>query len=284
MDPQQPGTGDPQSGTPAAPAQGTTGQGTPTFAMPEKFAGKSAEDIARSYVELESQHGKFTDLSKRVEQYGGLDNLSQWAQYGSQAYQAAIAAQQQAQQHQPSRAQEPQGPVQDPYADWDLLAPKEQAQRLAQLVAGAATQYINTYGGQIAQNYNKQMQDLQSGLNRQWEIFRKANAVWRKNPNVDIDTLLQQAASVASGDIDSLFNIAMGQITGPANVKSMIDAEVQRRLADEKLKQDNQQINVLTNAGRQGFSVDQAPATGEEATRAIMAKLLQSGEFSPGHF
>jgi hypothetical protein len=41
----------------AAARTGETTPTTPTFTMPEKFAGKSAEDIAKAYVELEKLRG-----------------------------------------------------------------------------------------------------------------------------------------------------------------------------------------------------------------------------------
>lgn len=48
----------PGATTATAPSETAPATQTPTFAMPEKFKGKSAEDIARSYVELESHLGK----------------------------------------------------------------------------------------------------------------------------------------------------------------------------------------------------------------------------------
>ncbi len=54
-----------QSETPKNdPAPSTAGQSNPStqepVSLPEKFKGKSAEDIAKAYIELESEHGKTT--------------------------------------------------------------------------------------------------------------------------------------------------------------------------------------------------------------------------------
>lgn len=51
-DPGKPG----ESPQPSAPQPG--GQAQPTFELPEKFKGKSAEDIAKSYLELEKKLGE----------------------------------------------------------------------------------------------------------------------------------------------------------------------------------------------------------------------------------
>jgi len=250
--------------------------------MQEKFAGKSVEDVARSYAELESQHGKVSDIARKIEELGGLDNLKQWAQYGSQAYQQTLRAAQQAQNSQSQQQQTI--PAGDPFENWDMLSPKEQAGKLVQLVAGAATQYINEYGNQIVSQYQRQIADQLGGLNKQWEIYRNVMAQWRKNPNIDPDALLQSMAKVATGDLCSLIDIASKQLTGQSDFDTRVAAEVQRRIADHRLQAENQQVNALTQSGRSSFTQTEAPKTHEDANRMILAKLVKSGDFSPGHF
>lgn len=272
----QPGSDDATGGV----ADQTT---VPAFTMPEKFTGKGLEDVVKSYTELEKQYGELSGLKNQLEQHGGLENLRQWATYGSQAYQAAIAAQQQAQTRQPQATQ--QGPAVDPYENWDMLTPKEQAQRLSQLVAGAATQYINTYGQQVVSQMQRQQADQLAAINTQWDIYRTVMAQWRKNPSIDPDQLLQSMAKVATGDLNSLMDIASKQLTGQADIDAKINAEVQRRLADARLKEQNQQVNVLTSAGRSSLHTpSQIPVSHDEATAALMKKLLQSGDITPANF
>lgn len=65
-----------------APEQAPTGQepgSEPTnpdnsnqFQMPDKFAGKSAEDIAKSYLELEKRYGNYGELQQKAELYEQL--------------------------------------------------------------------------------------------------------------------------------------------------------------------------------------------------------------------
>jgi hypothetical protein len=265
----------------AAP-DATTSQAATTFQMPENLAGKSAEEIAKDYVELRTKLDSRESVQKQLEQMGGLDNLRQWAMYGNQAYQQAVQAQQQAQQRQPAQ-QTQQVPVGDPYADWDTLTPKEQAQKLSNLVASAATQYINQYGEQAVKAYAQQINDQLSGMNRQWEIFQKANRVWRKNPNVDIDTLLGSMAKMATADLDSLIDAAMNQAVGPAEIEAKVNAEVQRRLAEQKLKDQNQQVNVLAGASRAPFTMPDQPKNKAESDAAIFKSLLEKGIITPGH-
>jgi len=252
--------------------------------MPEKFAGKGLEDVVRSYTELEKQYGEISGLKNQLEQNGGMENLRQWAQYGSQAYQAAVAAQQQAQQRPPAQAQQ-HGPAVDPYENWDMLTPKEQGQKQWQLLAQAGMQYINAYGQQMAAQLQQQQAQQQAALTTQWEIYRTVMDAARKNPNIDPNDLMQRMAKVATGDINSLISIASQQMTGQADIDAKINAEVQRRMADARLKEQNAQVNVLTNSGRSSFqSPSQIPASHEDATAALIKKLLQDGGITPANF
>lgn len=274
-------------GQPDAAALAGADQTTaPAFSMPEKFAGKTAEDIARSYVELESQSGKYATTMKDLEAAGGAEVAKQWAQYGPQLYQAyQRLAEQIATSQGQQQAPVQQGPAVDPYENWDMLTPKEQAQRQLQMVAGAATQYINAYGSQVAQAYQQQAQALKQELNTQWDIYRQVMGQWRKNPNIDPDALLQSMARVAGGDLGSLIDIASKQLTGDSDLQARINAEVQRKLADERLKAQNQSLNTLTSSGRSSYQApSQIPASHEDATAALMKHLLEKGGISPAHF
>lgn len=282
------------SSTTDATAQPTTDPGIqgaapttdPAFSLPEKFTGKSVEDVARSYVDLEKKYGELSGLKNQLDQYGGLDNLKQWAQAAPQylqAYQQAAAALQQAQSRQTAPSQ--QGPAVDPYENWDLLTPKEQAQRQSQLLAGALTQYVNAYGAQVVSQLQQQQAQQQAALNTQWDIYRTVMDATRKNPNLDANDLMQRMAKVATGDVNSLIQIASQQLTGQADLDAKINAEVQRRLADARLKEQNAQLNTLTNAGRSSFQMpQQVPASHDEATAALVKKLLQDGTVSPANF
>lgn len=276
------------AGQPDAAAQPGAEQTTaPAFTMPEKFAGKTAEDIARSYVELESQHGKYATTLKDLEGVGGVEVAKQWVQYGPQLYQAyqRLAEQIAASHGQQSPAPVQQGPAVDPYEDWEMLTPKEQAQRQMQVLANAATQYINAYGTQIAQAYQQQIAAAKQELNTQWDIYRKVMGQWQKNPNIDPEALLQSMARVATGDVNSLMDIASKQITGEADLQARIDAEVQRRMADARLKAQNAQLNTLSSSGHATFqSPRTSPATGEAADAALMKYLLEQGIVTPSHF
>jgi hypothetical protein len=270
---------DQQPDTPDSPEPDEQRTAPPAFTVPEKFAGKSLEDVVRSYTELESQYGKVSGLQSQLEQMGGMENLRQWATYGNQAYQAALAAQQQAQSRQSAQPTQPTS-AEDPFENWDALTPREQGQKLSQMVAAAATQYINAYGQQFATHQQKQLQDQAAALNTQWEIYRTVQEVARKNPGVDTNELMQRMAKIATGDLHSLMDIAMTQLTGQADIA----AEVQRRLADERLKDQNKQISVLTNAGRSSVKMPDSPGSPDDTRALIMKKLLESGTLSPGQF
>lgn len=252
--------------------------------MPEKFTGKSAEDVARAYVELEGKLGNYKEheaLAEQLKQYGGWDNVRQWAAYGAQAYQQAQQAHSQA-QPQPHHATA-QGQQADPFENWDLLTPREQASKLSQLVGLAATNYINTYANQVAQGYGKQLQDALTHINRQWDIYRQVMGAWRKDPTVDPDALLQTMVQVATGDVPSLMQIAQKQLLGEGEVDRKAKGLFEQWKADEALRRQNEQVTVMTGAGRSAFSVPAPAGSRGEATNRILQRVMQDGTITPAH-
>src|SRR5579872_5289513 len=60
------------------------------FQIPEKFAGKSAEEIAKSYVELEKQYGSHAEELKGLEAYskfGTPEQINEAINWARDAYQ-----------------------------------------------------------------------------------------------------------------------------------------------------------------------------------------------------
>lgn len=268
------------------PIEGTTDAPSttdvPGFEMPEKFRGKSIEDVVRSYQEQEKHYGTLNSLKSELEQHGGIDTLKQWAQVGPQYVQAFQTLAAQMQQQQAQQAQ-PAAPAQDPYGDWEMLTPREQAQRQMQVMGNAVTQYINHYGQQaLAQMQQQQAQALQ-GLNAQWDIWRRVSEVASKKPGVDMNGLLENMKKIATGDVNSLITLATNQMTNQADVEAKIAAEVNRRLADAKIKAQNTQVGeLLGSASAFKPSATNQPSQDED-TRALMRALMEQG-LTASHF
>lgn len=63
---------------PAAPEAGKAQPGAETPSLPEKFKGKTSEDIAKAYLELEKEHGKHSEEVKK-----SRDEIAQWQALGN---------------------------------------------------------------------------------------------------------------------------------------------------------------------------------------------------------
>src|SRR5216684_479137 len=69
---------------------GTASKEAGQFKIPDKFQGKTPEDIAKAYVELESQYGKVNSRVGELDRYkklGELDKLEPALEWARNQYQ-----------------------------------------------------------------------------------------------------------------------------------------------------------------------------------------------------
>ena len=251
------------------------------FSLPEKWKGKSAEDVAKAYVELEKKMGdqatEWGEKSKvldRLQQYGGPDNLLQWATYGYQQYQGAQSKGTQP-QHTQQQAQTGQAADQNTLEavlqGWEELQPRDQVTRLAKLLTG----YADNLAKQYAQQYTGQNRQWQDTVQRSWDIYRKALGAWRKNPKIDPEALLQQMATVATGDVDQLLGIASNALTGQDDLQAKIDQAVASAKQAWEQEQQNKGFRAVTS-GQRGSSIPGAPKSSAEENALILKALTGS--------
>lgn len=267
-----------QGGAPAAQGGSAGGSGNEGWSMPEKFQGKSAEEVARAYSELERNYGQaqqYKTVYDQIQQYGGLDNLTGWVNYGMHAYEQAQRSQQ---QPQPQQTPQTHQEARAWWSDWDTLTPAEQAQRLVQQSVNPVVGYVN----QIATNFAGQLQQWQEQQVRQNDVYRQVLEAKLANPNLDINSTLAQMLAQAQANPRQLLDMVVRSQTAPAEIEREAQRRFEAMKADWELKQRNQQMGQVNGVTRQGYQVPQAPTTKGEENQNILRTLLEKGMISPG--
>ena len=253
---------------------------TPTdFKMPEKFAGKSAEDIARSYAELESQYGKASQRLGDLDRYskiGSPDEINQvleWSRNVKAALDRGLLVPKQESAKAPESTAQRKPWEQD---DWAFKSPAEQFEALNQAVQSQNKAYID----QLASQYGQQIQQLTQQDGRQKQIMMRAIQAAIKNPDVDPEALLTETAQLASKTPEELMDLYLDlRSKTPDNIERMVNERLAARLAEEKQKLEAQQLAELTSA-----STPRKPNFGRSAlqnreteNRAIIEALSKQG-------
>lgn len=288
---QTPGQTTPAATTPAAVQQS---QAPPTqtqsYALPEKFQGKSVEDVAKAYSELEktmgtqaNQYSKWSSLEKQLQPYGGLDNFLHGYNQLYQHYQ-------QSQQQPQPPAQQPvgqQNAVSEYFKDWDILPAQQQAQKLATLSNLMVQQQVQHIAAQYAQRFQDAQEQLQQQQRREWDIYQRVMAFVATHPGTNPQEVMQEMVSAGSGDVNTLMEQAYRNKWGQKEVEENYKKQFETWKTDYQQQQANQQLASLNNSGGRGslFSQLQETATNKQSARnaEIDKKLLESG-FTAGHF
>lgn len=238
-----------------------------SFQVPERFQGKSAEDIARSYAELEQMHGRqmqelqpYLDAQKKYEQYGGIEGLEQ--SYGQLWNTLQSYMQNAGQPQQPQQAQQPiQNYAQDANAmpqqgwdqDWDMLTPREQAQRMMEMVRQDAVQNAQQLVQQLYQQGINQFDQRFGTLERQFDIYKSVLETQRQYPDIDTNQMLQQALEISKATPQQLLELATKSVLNSDEKRQEAAAKelFEQWKADEMLRQQNERQAALLNRGGQ---------------------------------
>lgn len=233
----------------AAGAQtGATGGGTGGWSMPAKWAGKSPEDIARAYAELETQHGKHT------QELGDLRKTSQWAQqhwsqwgpiiqqFGNdpnrlvQAFESMAAAArargdqagaQQAHQAAQSVAQQAWAQMIDPADQQRYL--EGQFTGLEKKFGETLTQREKALVGQLQEQLQSERQYNQRFADSAIKIVLAA----ARNPNFDVNRALQRAQQWAQGGDPLQWAIDTENAPTTEQQRAQMEKEIRAQIALE---------------------------------------------------
>jgi hypothetical protein len=255
--------------------------------MPEKFAGKSAEDIAKAYSELESQYGKSQSAAKVAEAYarhGSPEDVQRIVEWATQADQMLKNGQlvKAGQQAKVSPLQAPANPWDAD--DWVLKSEGEKYNILSQKAIEAAQQHIDAR----AAEYGKQIEGIAARDAREKSILVQAIELARAN-NTPIETILSDAAEIGKKSPEELLQMALAARHNTpeardAEVKKLVAAGVQEELQKREAAQmadftraTTPRVSSLVRAHKEkdGF------AQREAENRQILGKLSELGIKNP---
>jgi hypothetical protein len=254
----------------------------PGFTMPEKFAGKTSEDIAKSYLELESKYGETSGKLKDYDSYskiGKPEDIAQaieWAKNMKQALDKGLLVPK-GQQQQTAPVQNGSVPTEPWKADdWAYKSPAEQFQMMAEHLQNQNKSYIDG----IAKQYGDQLQGLTAQDARQKSILLKAIKTAIKNPDTDPEELLAQAAEYAQKSPEELIEMVLeARGNTPASRQAEIDKLVNQKLAEKIQEYEARQLADITAQStprRPGFG-QQAMKNREAENKAIIEGLAKQG-------
>lgn len=185
------------------------------------FGGKtynSVDDLGKAYEALQSEHGKWT------QQHGELDKkyreASDYAQRWNQWWEGVKPLWDEEVEGLLRRKSSGGGKTQtgvpvaqsqgqpDLYEGWETLAPKDQYARLSQNISQELGQQFNQKLTQLAQAVNQTLTQketwYQNYLNSHLGLLRKALEQKFRDPNFDIDKVMEMAAQAIGGQIDPI--------------------------------------------------------------------------------
>lgn len=201
---------------------GTVDKTVTNGAQPLTFGGKtydSVDDLGKAYEALQTDHGKWT------QQYGDLDKkhkeLSEYAQKWSQWWEGIkplwgkdVEEFLQQKQNGGSRAApaRPQSQdvsqTQDVFEGWDLLRPQEQYSKFRQMMVDELGAGFREQLAQLAKAVNETLVQkenwYQTYLNNHLGLLRRALEQKFKDPNFEIDKVMEMAAQAIGGQIDPI--------------------------------------------------------------------------------
>lgn len=266
---------------------------TEGFKVPEKFAGKSVEDVAKAYVELEKMSGTQAAKLKNLESYekiGAPEQITEalnWARgvkamiedgrlSPAQAKQALKEGPQGSQQAFNSQNDEGSEPWSQ--EGWDFLTPAQQAKAMSSYVKGATQKEIKSYVDGLAKNYGDEIQNIGGNWKREQAILLKAITSALKTPGADINSLLQGAADLASKTPEELLDMALEAQSSPAKQQAEIARLVEERVAKITQDRDNDRMKALTGATRPSSRPKFGTGkTRQDEDRSLMDELKKKG-------
>ena len=266
----QPGTG----AQPIAPQGGTPqgGTGAQPYQLNPKWQGKSVEDVARAYDELErklgtqgSDYGKLKQQVEQWQRFGqGFDPILSQFGYSPQRLAQALqaASQRAAQQGDQQGAQQLAAQAKKAWADVAYDTPDKQEAWFREQMTGA----VGPVQQQMQQGFQQIVSQGTEYINRYMDLALRAIQAKFDNPNISIEQLLSQAVNIASGQYDPL---AWSQKILTAESPDVLR---ERIVKEERAKWDQEQRNkaMTTFPGGAGASRPLRPSgAGQVAKPAV---------------
>lgn len=251
-----------------------------SFQMPEKFAGKSPEDIAKSYVELEKQYGSHAEKLKGLDAYTQLGTPEQinealaWARDHYQKVQRGELVEKGKVQHKEVAPDSSKAPWDAD--DWAYKSPQEQFKAFSDYQQSQSKSYID----QIAGQYGQQIGNLAQRDAREKAILLRAVKAAVQNPGVDPEQILAEASQLAGKSAEELIDMYLeSRQNSPEALQKKIADETAKAVAAARQEWEaKQQEELYRQAGppkpRLGLLKSQ---TREEELKLITQNLAKQG-------
>jgi hypothetical protein len=266
---------------------GPQGQPAGDFKMPEKFANAKPEDIAKAYVELEKQYGTASSKLGTLSEYEKLgstkdlaDSLT-WARETYQKIQSGELTPKQAQRQAEQRQQQQQNAPQAPWAaeGWDFLPPAEQAAKMSQYNTQQVAAQVMEQVNKIAAAYGTRIDDMRATQSREQSIMLKVlQAAQSSGGKIDIAKALEAASEMATKAPEEYIDLAIKNMLSPDEVKAEVERQVTARVAEEKQKMANENVDNLSRiASPQPRFAQSIFKTRNDENKSIVEKLQKQG-------
>lgn len=242
-----------------------------------KFGGKeyaSVEDLGKAYEAANSELGKWTQKHGDLEkQYQQTSKVAQqwndwwktvqplWGDDVEDVLRRKLSGGQQPQQRQAQPQQTPQpqqaGQEGGQFKGFEYLTPAEQFTKFREMLAGELQTQLQAERQQMAQQLSQVLQQkeqyYQQYLNNYQTLQRRALEQKLKNPDFNIDAVMEQAAKAISGGMDP---IELGQqLLSAADFQNQIDKAKKEAYEmgkkDLEQEQKNKQVAVIPSQSGQ---------------------------------
>lgn len=271
----------PQQNTPQnTPPPASTTPERPSW-LPEGV--NTPEDFRSRYDDINQRLTTAEATSKRWERWGDPDqferNLAQRLTERDKKLRADWDAE--------HRRQQDPTEQRDPYENWEMLDPRQQAATLAQQITQAVLGQLN---GTIDQRWNEAQGRL-GDFDQRMNLVSRALMDRAGNPDLDLNKLWQEANNLATGDVNKLYELAIDRATAPARLQKQIEQAVSAEKQKWEQEQKNREQAALTGPGNGTTAVSfkdtinarQASRNGNKDSlkQRILQKGISEGWFHP---
>jgi hypothetical protein len=240
-----------------------------------KFKDQAALEAA--YTEAEKKITEYGTKVKDYEDYASIGKPSEikealdWARNVKTAMERGLLTPKEAQQ---AVNQGPPSQTRAPWEDdnWAYKQPNEQAQALAAHTEAQVKKYVD----QIAAQYGQQLSGFRQTDGREKALLLKVVEAVAKNPSLNANEMLTQAAQLAQRSPEELIDMVMdAQMNSPEMREKAVEAKVATRLAEEQQKWEKSKFNDVLHTQKPKFG--RTPANREAENRQILESLAKQG-------
>lgn len=229
----KPAAAAPAGGGPPSPAAGAPPSGETVGAAPP------ARNWEKDYADLESRY-------KQYEKYGKPEQIDAFvaqAQTNKQ-YLDKIAKDFEEGRITYAQAKQQADAVQnaDPFDGYENLEPREQANRLLTALKSEFGEFTKSELKKIQDEVKTTGSNLSTQMKLAWKLLQTARA----NPDVDLDTIIQESTQAAGYTPEQIIDLIVEKQSAPKRQQQAIDEAVAKAKAEWQREQDAKKVPPTT--------------------------------------